>query len=137
MNKRMLPIFLALFALVFASMACAFGGELGLSNLRMAYDEDGTQTSTAFGPNDAIYALADLSNAPVGTVVLSKWYAVSVEGQEPNTFIDEGEVVVDEENFSGTVHFSFSAGQNWSPGTYAVEFYLNGALVDTVTYSIQ
>lgn len=137
MNKRTLPIFLAIFALVLASLACAFGGELGLSNLRMAHDEDGTQVTTSFGPNDAIYAVADLANAKAGDSISTKWYAVSVEGEAPNTFIDESTVSIDQETFSGTVHFFFDAGQNWSPGTYAVEFYLNGSLINTVTYTVQ
>jgi hypothetical protein len=137
MNKRTLPIFLALFALVLASMACAFGGELGLSNLRMAFDEDGEQVTTTFSPNDAIYAVADLANAKAGDAVSTKWYAVSVEGEDPNTFIDESVINIDQETFNGTVHFFFDAGQDWPAGTYAVEFYLNGTLVNTVNYTVQ
>lgn len=137
MNKRTLPIFLALFALVFTTMACAFGGELGLSNLRMAYDEDGKQVTTSFSPNDAIYAVADLANAKAGDAVSTKWYAVSVEGQDPNTFIDESTINIDQETLNSNVHFFFDAGQNWPAGTYAVEFYLNGTLINTVTYTVQ
>jgi len=137
MNKRTLPIFLALFALVFASMACAFGGELSLTDLRMAYDEDGEQVTTSFSPNDAIYAVADLANAKAGDAVSTKWYAVSVEGEDPNTFIDESVITIDQETFKSKVHFFFDAGQDWPVGTYAVEFYLNGTLVNTVTYTVQ
>lgn len=136
MTKRTLPIFLALFALVFASMACAFG-TLSLSNARMAFDEDGERPTSVFAPGDAIYVVADLSNAPVGTVVTSKWYAVSVEGEAPNTLIDEADIRISEDNFSGTVHFFFPAGSNWPFGTYAVELYLDGELIETVTYSVK
>lgn len=137
MKKRTLPILLALFALMAASLACAFGGELGLANGRTAFDEDAAQPTSVFGPNDAIYVVADLSNAPVGTVVNSKWYYVSVEGVEPNTLIDEADITVDEEDFTGTVHFFFPAGSDWPVGTYAVELYLDGTLIQTVTYSVQ
>lgn len=137
MNKRTLPIFLALFALIFASLACAFGGKLGLTNFRTAHDEDGQQTASTFAPNDAIYTVADLANAPNGTVISTKWYAVSVEGQDPNTFLDEAVITTDQESFSGTVHFFFNEGQNWAAGAYAVEWYLNGQLINTVTYSVQ
>jgi hypothetical protein len=137
MNKRTLSIFLALFALMASSLACAFGGKLGLSNGRTAFDEDGAQPTSVFGPNDAIYAVADLANAPVGTVVNSKWYYVSVEGMDPNTLIDEADLTIDQDNFTGTVHFFFPAGSDWPLGTYAVELYLNNELIQTVTYSVQ
>ncbi|MCZ7549345.1 MAG: hypothetical protein M5U11_09410 [Anaerolineales bacterium] len=137
MNKRTLPIFLALSALILASLACAFGGKLDLANFRMAHDEDGENVTTSFSPNDAVYSVADLSNAPKGTVVSSKWYAVSVEGKDPNTFIDDVEITIDEDSFNGPVYFFFSEGQDWPVGTYAVEWYLNGQLINTVTYSVQ
>ena len=137
MNKRTLPIILSLFALIASSLACAFGAKLTLSNGRTAFDEDGKQPTSVFGPNDAIYAVADLSNAPVGTVVNSKWYYVSVDGVEPNTLIDEAPITIEEDGFTGTVHFFFPADSNWAVGTYGVELYLNGALIQTVNYSVQ
>lgn len=137
MNKRTLPIFLALFALLASTLACSFGGELGLSNARTAFDEDGAQPTSVFASSDAIYVVADLSNAPVGTVVNSKWYYVSVEGVDPNTLIDEAAITIEEEGFTGTVHFFFPAGSDWPVGTYAVELYLNNELIQTVTFSVQ
>ncbi len=137
MNKRTLPIFLAVFALMAASLACSFGGELSLSNARMAFDEDGEQPTSVFAPSDAIYVVADLSNATVGTVVNSKWYYVSVEGVAPNTLIDEANITIEDESFSGTVHFFFPAGSDWPVGAYAVELYLNDTLIQTVTFSVQ
>ena len=136
MNKRTLPILLAALALVASSLACAFG-QVSLSNVRTARDENGDQPISVFAPADAIYAVADLSNAPVGTVVSSKWYYVSVEGFDPNTLIDEADITVDQDNFNGTVHFYFPAGSNWPVGTYSVELYLNGALIQTANFSIQ
>lgn len=137
MNKRTLPILLAAFALMAASLACSFGGELSLSNAHTAFDEDGEQPTSVFAPSDAIYVVADLSNAPIGTVVNSKWYYVSVEGVAPNTLIDEADITIDQESFSGTVHFFFPAGSDWPVGAYAVELHLNGTLIQTVTFSVQ
>jgi len=137
MNKRTLPIYLALFVLLAASLACSFGGELSLSNAHTAFDEDGAQPTSIFAPSDAIYVVADIANAPVGTLVVSKWYYVSVDGVAPNTLIDEADITIEEDGFTGNVHFYFPAGSEWSVGTYAVELYLNGDLVDTVNYSIQ
>ena len=137
MNKRTLPIFLALFALLASTLACSLGGELSLSNVRTAFDEDAKQPTSVFAPSDAVYVVADLANAPVGTVVVSKWYYVSVEGIAPNTLIDDADITIEEEGFSGTVHFFFPAGTNWPVGTYAVELYLNGTLIDTATFTVQ
>ncbi len=137
MNKRTLPIFLAMFVLLAASLACSIGGELSLSNARMAFDEDGAQPTSVFASSDAIYVVADLANAPVGTVVNSKWYYVSVEGVAPNTLIDEAAITIEEEGFTGTVHFFFPAGSDWPVGTYTVELYLNGTLIEAVNYSVK
>jgi hypothetical protein len=136
MKPRYFPILLAAVSLIVASMACSFT-RLSLTNGRTAFDEDGKQPTSIFAPADAIYVVADLSNAPVGTVVTSKWFAVSVEGEAPNTLIDEAEITTEEDGFTGTVHFFFPAGSDWPVGTYAVELYLNGALIQTVTYSVQ
>lgn len=137
MNKRTLPIFLALLVLAAASLACSFGGKLSLSNARTAYDEDAAQPTSVFAPGDAIYVVADLANAPVGTLVVSKWYYVSVDGVAPNTLIDEADITIDKDGFTGTVHFYFPAGSDWPVGTYAVELYLNGELIESVNYSVQ
>ena len=137
MKPRYSLILLAVISLIAASMACSFSTELSLKNGRMAFDEDGKQPTSVFAPTDAIYVVADLANAPKGTVVSSKWFAVSVEGESPNTLIDQADITIEEDDFSGTVHFFFPAGRDWPVGTYAVELYLNGALIQTVTYSVQ
>ena len=138
MKKRYLPILLALIVLMAASLACSFGSnELSLSNARTAFDEDGAQPTSVFAPNEAVYVVTDLANAPVGTVVNSKWYYISVEGIAPNTLIDEADITIDQDDFTGNVHFFFPADSNWPVGTYAVELYLNGTLIQTVNFSVQ
>lgn len=136
MKSRQLPILLAIVSLVASSLACALGGELSLSNARAARDQEGAQTTSTFSPNDTVYIVADLSNAPLGTVVASKWFAVNVAGMQPNELIDEGDINVNEDNFSGTVYFYFPPSNPWPSGTYAVELYLNGALTTSVTFSV-
>ncbi len=137
MKTRFLPILLAVLALVAASVACSFGGELSLSNVRTARDQDGNQATTVFGPNDVIYAVADLANASQGTVVKTRWFVIDVEGADPNTLIDEGEYTVNDDFFTGAVYFSLSPATSWPPGSYAVEMYLNGQLIQTVNYTVQ
>ena len=68
--KNKFVVLLAVLALVVSSLACAFGNtELGLTNLRMAFDEDGNNPTTTFSTTDVFYAVADLANAPQGTQV--------------------------------------------------------------------
>lgn len=136
MKTRYLPILLAIAALASASLACVIGGELSLSNARAAFDKDGKQVTATFSPNDTVYVVADLANAPLGTVVTSKWFALNAEGMDPNELIDEADINVSEDNFSGTVYFFFPPSIPWPRGTYAVELYLNGALTTSVTFSV-
>lgn len=136
MKTRYLPIMLAIVSLVSASLACAIGGELSLSNARASFDQDGKQVTSTFSPNDTVYVVADLANAPLGTVVTSKWFAVNAEGMSPNELIDEADINVNQDNFSGTVYFYFPPSTPWPSGSYAVELYLNGTLTTSVTFSV-
>lgn len=136
MKTRTLPILLAVASLVASSMACAVGGGLSLTNARAAFDQGGEQATTTFSPNDTVYVVADLANAPVGTVVTSKWFATNAEGMDPNTLIDEAEITVNEDNFTGTVYFYFPPTTPWPSGSYAVELYLNGTLTTSVTFTV-
>jgi hypothetical protein len=56
---------------------------LNLTNLRLAFDEDGKNVTTAFSPTDIFYAVADLKNAPQGMKVEAKWTAVNATDTEP------------------------------------------------------
>src|SRR3989337_3914075 len=72
--KNRFAVLFAVLALVASSLACAaLSTELGLSNLRMAFDQDGQNLTSTYSPSDVFYAVADLSNAPQGTAVQAKW----------------------------------------------------------------
>ncbi len=138
MNTRRLPIVLALAAILLSVLACAtLSGELTMSNFRTAKDQEGTQPTTTFAPGDTIYAVMDLSNAPKGTVVSSKWYAVNAEGVDPNTELDTADITTDQELFTGNLYFYFPPATTWPAGSYKVEIYLNGTLKETLEYSVQ
>ena len=137
MKSRKLPILLALIALVAAALACA-AGELSLSNTRIASDQNGDNAMTQVGTMDKYYVVSDISNAPTGTVVNWKWYAVNIEGFSPNEMIAEKDFTVDEDGFSGVVYLENPAPDGgWPVGDYKFEVYLNGELKDTVTYSVK
>ena len=131
--KNKLPILLAVLALIASSLACALG-EMSLSNPRTSFDSDGNQTSSTFSANDTIYTVADLANAPAGTVVATKWIAVNAEGLDPNFLIAEGDISTTEESFSGIIYFS--SAPPWPTGSYQIEWYLNGVLSQTSTFTV-
>jgi hypothetical protein len=135
--KSRFSILLAVLALIASTLACAVGGGLSLTNARMSTDSDGKNVTTTFKPADTFYAVADLSNAPVGTKVDAKWIAVDVPGEQANSVFKETNYVTDTDGFSGIVYFQLSNDSGWPAGSYKVEFYLNGALAQSLEFSVQ
>ncbi|MGB8984584.1 MAG: hypothetical protein WCC12_22140 [Anaerolineales bacterium] len=131
-------ILLAVLVLVLASLACsAFSTELGLSNLRMAFDQDGENPTSTFSQTDVFYAVADLANAPQGTAVEARWTAVNAADTEPNLEFQTQTLDITEESFSGTIYFQLSNDEGWPTGEYKVDLYLNGTLAQTATFNVQ
>lgn len=136
--KNNLAVLSAILVLVISALACAgLSTELGLSNLRMAFDQDGQNVTTTYSPSDIFFAVADLSNAPQGTAVQARWIAVDAEGTEPNLEFQEQTLDITQENFSGTIYFQLSNDDGWPAGQYKVDLYLNGALAQSIDFSVQ
>lgn len=137
--KSKTPILLAALALIASMLACSFGGgEPTLSNVRTAFDSDGINTTSTFGLFDTVYVVSDLDNGVAGNLVSSDWYAESVDGIDPNFFIDTVEYTVVDETFDGTIHFYFEPPDGgWPTGTYRVEVSFNGVPIATVRFTIQ
>lgn len=137
--RNKLFVLLAVSALVAATLACSFGGgEPSLSNIRTAYDSDGANVSSTFGPSDTVYVVTDLSNGVKGNVVSSDWYVENAEGVDPNFLMDSVQYDVVDDTFTGTVHFYFEAPDDgWPAGTYRVEVFFNGQPAETVRFTIQ
>lgn len=135
-NKYM--VLFAVLSLVVTSLACAVGNtELGLTNLRMAFDQDGENPTTTFASTDVFYAVADLANAPQGTNVEAKWTAVNAADTEPNLEFQTQTLDITEETFTGTIYFQLSNDDGWPAGQYKVDLYLNGTLAQTAEFSVQ
>ena len=135
-NKYM--VLFAVLSLVVSSLACAVGNtELGLTNLRMAFDQDGENPTTTFASTDVFYAVADLANAPQGTNVEAKWTAVNAADTEPNLEFQTQTLDITEETFTGTIYFQLSNDDGWPAGQYKVDLYLNGTLAQTAEFSVQ
>jgi hypothetical protein len=125
-------------ALVVSSLACSFGNtELGLTNLRMAFDQKGENVTTTFSTTDIFYAVADLANAPQGTKVEARWTAVNAADTEPNLEFQTQSLDITEESYTGTVYFQLSNDEGWPTGQYKVDLFLNGTLAQTAEFSVQ
>lgn len=136
--KSRFMVLIAVLVLVVSSLACAVGNtELGLTNLRMAFDQDGENVTTTFAPTDVFYAVADLANAPQGTVVEAKWIAVNAADTEPNLEFQTQTLDITEESFTGNIYFQLSNDEGWPTGQYRVDIYLNGALAQSAEFSVQ
>lgn len=85
-----------------------------------------------------MYVVNDLANGVNGNIVLSNWYAESVDGVDPNFLIDTVEYTVEDETYDGTIYFFFEPPDGgWPTGTYRVEVFFNGAPSATVTFVVQ
>jgi len=136
--KNKFVVLLAVLSLVASSLACAaLNTELGISNLRMAFDQGGDNVTSTFSPTDIFYAVADLANAPRGTKVEAKWVAVDAADTEPNLEFQTQTLDITEETFTGSIYFQLSNDAPWPVGQYRVDFYLNDALAQSVEFSVQ
>lgn len=136
--KNKLSILFAFMALVAATLACSLSDtEMGLENLRMAFDSDGENPTTVFSPADVFFAVADLNNAPAGTVAEAKWLAVQIDDYDSGELIYE-QAIMDftEDDFSGKIYFQLSNDAGWPVGDYKVDIYLDGVFVQSANFSV-
>lgn len=132
------PFLIASLALIVTSLACeGLNRGVSLSNLRMAFDQDGAESTTVFAPSDELFAVADLANAPVGTVVVARWIAVNVQDIESNFLFQEQTLTITEESPPGLIYFQLTNAGGWLPGEYKVELYLNGTLSQSAVFRIE
>ncbi len=136
MKAKKLSILLAAIMLVAVQLACA-AGEPTFSNVRTATDQDGTQLSTTFGSYDTVYVVGDLSNGVVGNNVTARLFVDQVDGFDPNFFVGEAAVDVDQDNINSVYFYFEPPTDGWPVGTYKVEVYFNGTLNTTLSYSVQ
>jgi hypothetical protein len=129
-------IALALVLAMLGTSVIACGGSFSTAKIKSAAlsaDSSGAPETTVFGQDQVFYCLVELANAPDDTTVKAVWYAVSVEGTEPNLLIDQSELTLGD----GTATFNLTNNQLWPVGTYKVEIYLNGELNQTLEFQVQ
>ena len=99
----------------------------------MARDEAGTDQTTVFSPNDVFYCLLKLVNAPSDTRLKAVWFAVQAEGIEPNHLINETEISGGDDTYT----FSLTPTEQWPPGSYKAEIYLNDELAYLFEFEVE
>ena len=132
MNKRSLIISLALGMLLLASLACS-ASTANFSSAKLTADSTGAGETTVFSPDQTIYCIVQLANAPSDTKVKAVWTAVNAEGASPNTQLDSTEMT----SADSTLTFKLSNSTPWPAGSYKVELYLNDKLTNTLEYTVQ
>ncbi len=108
-----------------------------VSNIRMATDETGKTTTSSYAPSAPFYVFADLSGLAKGQVVQAKWYAVNVQGLDPNAELNTSSYTYEEG--VGFVYFQLTTndGGDWPTGSYKVEIYLDGSKVGEQGFVVQ
>jgi len=103
------------------ALACNFSATTAnISGLKLGKDERVSQETNSFEPDDSIYAVAVISNAPGKLKVRGRLLVESVTGQEAGP-IPGLEDTVDLEG-SGTATFTFSPpSKGWPKGSYKIE----------------
>ncbi|HAV77827.1 MAG TPA: hypothetical protein DCX53_10810 [Anaerolineae bacterium] len=136
MKKRNRILLSAIVVLILSSLACAaLSTEPGASNFYMAKDSEGEIQTSVFSSTDDFYVFFDVSGVEAGANFESRWYALNIEGQDPNTPFQTIEYAY-EEGIS-TVYFQLFTAEGWPAGNYRVEVYLEGAKVGEQSFSVQ
>jgi hypothetical protein len=136
MNLRRMSLAMVLLVLLGATLAC--GGEVNVSTAKvadayMSTDEGGTDRTSVYGQDAVFYAQVDLQNAPDDTGIKAVWSVVDAQDTDPGLVVNETEYTTG----SGMVYFTLSNNDLWPIGTYKVDLYLEGELVNTINFSVQ
>jgi hypothetical protein len=134
-RKNALPVLFAVFALVVSTLACSLGGEPGVSNIRMTTDNTGETATTVYSPSDDFFVYFDVNGMDTGTPFEGRWYAVNIEGEDPNTPFSTIDYNLEEG--VNIVYFQLFSDTEWPVGTYRVEIYMSGAKVGETQFNVQ
>ncbi len=135
-NKKLYPILCAVLVVLIATLACnALSAKPGASNFYMASDEKGTNKTTVFKPTDDFYVFFDVSGIEPGTKFQSRWYALDLQDQDPNTPVQTIDYTYQEG--IGNIYFQLTNSNGWPAANYKVEIYMNDTKVGEQTFSVQ
>jgi hypothetical protein len=136
-NKKLYAVLCAVMVVFIASLACNVGAPAtpGASNFYMATDQEGTNRTTVFSPTDDFYVFFDVAGVDTGTNFQSRWYALDIEGEDPNVPFQTIDYAY-EENISN-IYFQLTNAEGWPVGNYKVEIYMNDVKVGEQQFSVQ
>lgn len=119
MAKTRLNFAIATGLLLAVVLACN-ASTANLSSLKIGKDKSVSSESSSFGPNDTVYAVGTVSNAPGKVKVKGLLSFEDVEGQKPGP-IPGLEKTLDLEG-SGTATYTFTPPPDgWPKGKYKIE----------------
>ena len=134
MRNSTFKILTAISMLILVSLACSFSASTAsIGDVWTARDDAGNDRTSIFNPTDTFYAFVELKNAPDETKLKAIWTAVDTPVSEPDTLIDEVELVAP----SGTHQFSLETDTTWPPGVYKVDIYLEDELEKSLLFEVQ
>ena len=135
-TKNLYPVLWAVVALLLVTLACSVGGGTpGASNFYMATDEAGTNRTNVFSTTDDFYVFFDVNDIEPGTQFQSRWYALNIDGQDPNEAFQTIDYTYEEG--IGNIYFQLTNSDGWPAGSYKVEVYMNGTKVGEQEFSVQ
>jgi len=119
MRKSNLNLAICSVLLLVVILACSMS-TANLSSLKVSKDKAGSSETSAFGPNDTVYVVGTVSNAPGKVKVKGLLAFDDVAGQQPGP-IPGLEKILDLEG-SGTATYTFTPPPaGWPKGKYKVE----------------
>ena len=139
MRKSNLNLAICSVLLLLVILACSMS-TANLSSLKVSKDKAGSSETSTFGPNDTVYVVGTVSNAPGKVKVKGLLAFDDVAGQQPGP-IPGLEKILDLEG-SGTATYTFTPPPaGWPKGKYKVEVTLmddSGAQKDqkTTTFTV-
>ena len=125
-----------LFVLLVTSLllaACGGGGPLTVQTVTLSNTSGGSATTTFSSTDRTIYAAINLSRLETGLTAKVVWTAVDTSAGQ--------DIEIAQKEFTGLVVNVINAQvelpQDWPTGTYKLDVYLNGALANTTTFTIE
>lgn len=122
MTKSRLSFVIATGLLLAVVLACNVS-TVNLSSLKISKDKTASSETSSFGPNDTVYAVGTVANAPGKVKVKGLLAFEDVEGQKPGP-IPGLEKTLELEG-SGTATYTFTPPPDgWPKGKYKIEVIL-------------
>lgn len=134
-TKNLYPVLYAVIVVLLVTLPCnALSSTPEASNFYMATDEAGTNQTDVFSTTDDFYVFFDVKNIEPGTTFQSRWYALNIEGEDPNVPFQTIDYVYEEG--IKNIYFQLTNDQGWPAGNYKVEIYMNGTKVGEQEFSV-